>query len=140
MEVIIAGAGISGLATAISLRRSGHKVILYERSSLNNEIGAAIYVPANVSRFLVPSWGLDPIRARFVSGKATHLCHHRTLDTYHKVDLVTLCQEAGAPLFYAHRVDLHDELKRLACGAEGVGVPARLVTRAAVVGYVSVTY
>lgn len=137
MDVIIAGAGIAGLAAAISLRRSGHHVTLYERSSLNNEIGAAINVPANVTRFLVP-WGLDPVRAMFVRGKGTHFCDHKTLETYHKVDLVALCEEAGAPLFYAHRVALHEELKRLACGAEGVGVPAKVVVRAEVKTYVSI--
>lgn len=138
MDVIIAGAGISGLAAAISLRRSGHKVTLYERSALNNEIGAAINVPSNVSRFLVPSWGLDPVRAQFVSGTAQHFCDARTLETHVKVDLVALCKEAGAPLYQAHRVDLHKELKRLACEeGDGVGVPARVVVRSEVVGFVS---
>lgn len=138
MDVIIAGAGISGLAAAISLRRSGHKVTLYERSALNNEIGAAINVPSNVTRFLIPAWGLDPVQARFVRGKATHFCDSRSRDTLLTVDLGPLCEAAGAPLYYAHRVDLHAELKRLACGVEGVGVPARVVARAEVRGYVSV--
>ena len=38
---------------------------IYERSSLNNEIGAAINVPPNVGRFLL-AWGLDPVKSRFV--------------------------------------------------------------------------
>jgi len=52
MDVLIVGAGITGLAAAISLRRSGHKVTIYERSSLNNETGAAINVPPNVGRWV----------------------------------------------------------------------------------------
>lgn len=136
MDVIIAGAGISGLAAAIALRRTGHRVTMYERSSLNNEIGAAITVPSNASKFLIP-WGLDPVRARFVNGKGTHFCDYRTLETRHIV--VDLCEEAGAPLFYAHRVDLHEELKRLACGPEGSGEPARIVVRSEIEKYVGDT-
>lgn len=136
MDVIISGAGIAGLAAAISLRRTGHRVTIYERSVLNNEIGAAIHVPPNVTRILVP-WGLDPAAERFVH--ATGLCYYSavTRQKVHEVDETKMCEAAGAELYYAHRVDLHEGLKKLAVGTKGPGVPVRICTGAEVKGYVS---
>jgi salicylate hydroxylase len=49
LKVIIAGAGIAGLATAIALRRLPNvDVELYERSTELQEIGASIALSPNV--------------------------------------------------------------------------------------------
>lgn len=52
LQVLIAGAGIAGLATAISLRRisdlSNLDVQLYERAPELQEIGASIALSPNV--------------------------------------------------------------------------------------------
>lgn len=136
MDVAISGAGISGLAAAIALRRAGHRVTVYERSALNNEIGAAVHVPPNVARILVP-WGLDPVGARFV--RATGICFYSgtTLEKGHEVDETKICAVAGADMYYAHRVDLHEGLKKLAVGGKGPGQPVKICTRAEVTEYVS---
>ena len=42
LDVVIVGGGIAGFAAAIALRRAGHAVRVYERSAMNNELGAAI--------------------------------------------------------------------------------------------------
>ncbi|KAJ9165487.1 FAD/NAD(P)-binding domain-containing protein [Coniochaeta hoffmannii] len=110
MDVVIAGAGITGLAAAISLRRSGHRVTIYERSSMNNELGAAINVPPNVARFLVPM-GLDPVKAR------------------QNVEIF------GESLWYCHRVDLHESLKRLATDSEGPGIPVEIQLKSEIIKY-----
>ena len=57
VKVIVAGAGIAGLATAISLRQlnsSGHKfnIQLYERAPELKEIGASIALSPNGLRTL----------------------------------------------------------------------------------------
>ncbi|KAK3380837.1 FAD/NAD(P)-binding domain-containing protein [Podospora didyma] len=125
MDIIIVGAGIAGLAAGISLRRAGHRVTIYERSSTtNNEAGAAISVPPNVSRFLLP-WGLDPTRARFVKPKGMYFVSFETnepvlgrgMQIEHRQDVDLY----GAPRYAAHRADLHAALKGLALGDEVSG-------------------
>ncbi|KAK3693245.1 hypothetical protein B0T22DRAFT_35934 [Podospora appendiculata] len=136
MHVVIAGAGITGLTAGISLRRSGHTVTIYERSSLTNEVGAALSVPPNVMRFLKP-WGLDPAAARFVRSPGLHFMSHETLEPIPGLPPVSYEQHTekwGSPVYFAHRVDLHEALKRLATG-EGVGVPVVLHARAEVKSY-----
>lgn len=139
MDVIIAGAGISGLAAAISLRRSGHTVTVYERSSLNNEIGAAINVPPNVARFLLP-WGLDPVRSRFVFSQGMYFMSPKTLDEVGHYDHSHNVEKFGAPLLYAHRVDLHESLKSLATDPDGPGIPVKVHLKSGVTSYVSARY
>ncbi|KAB5515523.1 FAD binding domain-containing protein [Coniochaeta sp. 2T2.1] len=134
MDVAIAGAGITGLAAAISLRRSGHRVTIYERSSLNYELGAAINVPPNVGRFLVPM-GLDPIKAGFVKSKGMRFDSYTTMEAGAFHDHSRNIDVWGAPLYYSHRVDLHESLKRLATGLDGPGVPAKVVLKSEVVRY-----
>ena len=50
--VAVIGSGPAGLACGDQLNKAGHKVTIYERSSLNNETGAAINVPPNVGRWV----------------------------------------------------------------------------------------
>jgi salicylate hydroxylase len=136
LNIIITGAGIAGLAAAASLRRAGHNVTLYERSSLNNEIGAAIHLCPNASRALIP-WGLNAQRARFVTAKCAFRANGVTAKVFHDDDMSGIEARFGAPWYWCHRVDLHTELKRLACGEEGAGRPARVVLKSEVRDYVS---
>ncbi|KHN94840.1 Aromatic-ring hydroxylase-like protein [Metarhizium album ARSEF 1941] len=126
LHVIIVGAGIAGLSAAISLRRAGHCVHLYEKSSMNNEIGAAITVPPNATRFLT-AWGLDPIKWRWVMSRRVHLIDPCTLepkfDFYSERSAVSA---GGVPLWFSHRVDLHNALKWMATRSDGPGVPATI--------------
>jgi 2-polyprenyl-6-methoxyphenol hydroxylase-like FAD-dependent oxidoreductase len=59
LHIIIAGAGIAGLAAAIALRQQGHHVDVFEQSRFNNEIGAAIHVTPNAMGAL-KYIGVDP--------------------------------------------------------------------------------
>ncbi|KAJ2893482.1 hypothetical protein MKZ38_008659 [Zalerion maritima] len=135
MNVSIVGAGISGLSVAISLRRTGHTVTLYDRSTLLNEVGAAINVPPNVGRVLLP-WGLDPEKSRFVASRGMDFCNHKTLEPIFRVDHSTKAADVwGVELYFAHRVDLHEALKRLATEEDGPGVPAKIVPGTEVVEF-----
>ncbi|POR39508.1 3-hydroxybenzoate 6-hydroxylase 1 [Tolypocladium paradoxum] len=137
LNVLVVGAGIAGLCAAISLRRAGHCVHVYERSAMNNEIGAAINVPPNAARFLT-AWGLDPVRWRFV--KSRRITYHDpfTLEVTAQLSTVkTPRSVGGADLYYAHRVDLHSALKWMATREDGPGTPATIHLRSNVVGYVT---
>ncbi|KAK3373149.1 hypothetical protein B0T24DRAFT_250949 [Lasiosphaeria ovina] len=135
LNVIIVGAGIAGLSAAISLRRAGHRVQVYERSGLDNEVGAAINVPPNAARVLL-AWGLDPVAARFVQAQGILAAAGATLA---QLDLTPLgdwvAAVYGAPLFFAHRVDLHEALEALAAGRDGPGEPAVVHLESHVVAY-----
>jgi len=136
MDVVIAGAGITGLAAAISLRRSGHRVTIYERSSMNNELGAAINVPPNVARFLVPM-GLDPVKARFVRSRGMRFDSYTTMEAGAFHDHSQNVEIFGESLWYCHRVDLHESLKRLATDSEGPGIPVEIQLKSEIIKYVS---
>ncbi|KAH8894654.1 salicylate hydroxylase [Thozetella sp. PMI_491] len=135
LKVLIAGGGIAGFSAAVALRRAGHVVYVYERSALNNEVGAAIHVPPNASRALL-AWGLDPVGAKFVTVKSSFRAKADTLDRFHVGTTESeIPLKSGAPWYFAHRVDLHEELKRLATEPTGPGTPATVVLKSEVVAY-----
>ena len=58
LEVAIIGGGIGGMAAAVSLRRAGHRVSIYERRGFDVEVGASISCAANGTQWL-RDWGVD---------------------------------------------------------------------------------
>ncbi|MFI6292739.1 FAD-dependent monooxygenase [Nonomuraea sp. NPDC050790] len=52
MRIVVAGAGLGGLAAAAGLRRAGHEVIVYERAAELREAGTAIVIAPNGLRAL----------------------------------------------------------------------------------------
>ncbi|CAD6445785.1 4b2ebc84-1b8a-41b5-883e-30fb027223f2 [Sclerotinia trifoliorum] len=134
MKVIVVGAGIAGLSAAIGLRRAGHEVLILDKSSLSNEVGAAIHVQPNASR-IVTQWGFDIERARLVTAKSSTLTSGDDLRVLTVIDVSNTEEEYGSRFFYSHRVDLHTELKLLATGEEGQGKPAVIQNKCEVVGY-----
>ncbi|KAK0614474.1 hypothetical protein B0T14DRAFT_438288 [Immersiella caudata] len=134
LNIIITGAGIAGLAAALSLRRAGHTVTIYERSRLNNEVGAAINVPPNAARALV-AWGIDPVRSRWVAASGIDIGIGATRQIVDSTPLQWVETVFGKGLYFAHRVDLHESLKQLVVSDEGVGKPVQVHLGRTVVGY-----
>ncbi|KAE8376614.1 hypothetical protein BDV26DRAFT_293950 [Aspergillus bertholletiae] len=134
MKVIIVGGGIGGLAAAIGLRRAGHHVTIFERSSFLHEIGAAINICPNAYRVL-SHWGFNVDLARTVTARQSMVAHGSSLKPVTQVDCSKCGEAYGAPWLLVHRVDLHSELRRLATSEEGPGLPVEIVLNSKVVGY-----
>lgn len=123
LNIVISGAGIGGLFAAISLRRAGHRVTILERSSFNQELGAAIHLAPNSNGLLrrngiyAESFGANQ-SLKFNEWKHTGE-HVRALS--HAAHLFQ------HPWLLAHRVRLHEALKKLATSEEGNGFPVKLM-------------
>jgi len=133
LNTAIIGAGIAGLSAAIALRRSNHKVTVYERSSFKQEVGAAISIPPNATRVL------DRLSFSFPAAKANEILQIRrvdakTLDVKHQDSFVGMEERYGCKWWAVHRVDLHSELRKLATWTEGIGRPVEIKLGARVVG------
>lgn len=73
MHAVVVGAGISGLAAAVALRRDGNEVTVVERVPALTEVGAGVVLGAHAMRALDALGAADHVRAvddapeRFVS-------------------------------------------------------------------------
>jgi salicylate hydroxylase len=54
-----------GLGAAVSMRRAGHRVTIYERADYAGEVGASISCAVNGTRFL-EEWGVDASKGKLV--------------------------------------------------------------------------
>lgn len=52
LDIIIVGAGIAGLSTAIGLHKSGHSIVILEQVHEIGEVGAGIQIAPNAARIL----------------------------------------------------------------------------------------
>ncbi|KAF2234779.1 putative salicylate hydroxylase [Viridothelium virens] len=125
INVGIIGAGIAGLGAAVALRRSGHKVQIFERSRFKDEVGAAINSCPNATRIL-NYYGFDFRRSKGVITKRSEFMKGDTLETIMANDIKGFPEKFGADYYFLHRVDLHTELRRLAEEPNGQTEPVQI--------------
>ncbi|KAL7793748.1 hypothetical protein V8C37DRAFT_409514 [Trichoderma ceciliae] len=126
IRVIIVGAGIGGLTTAVSLRQAGCEVTVFEKSAFVGEIGAALALTPNGARIL-ERLGFSFAKARTCNIKTWNTIDGVTYNTLNSLDLSNSEQVFGTPLRTVHRVDLHNELLRLATTpGQGLSRPVTL--------------
>jgi salicylate hydroxylase len=115
LNVLIVGAGLGGLATAIALSRHGHNVTILESAPALGEVGAGIQIPPNSMRILL-EWGLGS----FLEGKAVEpdgMTFRRWQDG-RPIAFTRLIpdhkEKFGAPYYVVHRADFHSAMHSLA--------------------------
>lgn len=110
-DVLIAGAGLCGLTTALALLERGHKVRLFEQAAELREVGAGLQLGANGTRVLI-ALGLEEAMHRIVcvpEGKEMRLW--TSGQSWPVFDLgIESIQHYGAPYWMAHRGDFQSVL------------------------------
>lgn len=129
LRIIIIGGGIAGLAAARAVRGPGHQILVLEQTRMKTEIGAAIHLGVNAAK-IVKQWGFDPKRVGSVV--CTFYREHGSSGKLHVHAPNEFGKIFGADWLLNHRVDLHNELRKLATEVEGPGTPAEIKTGAKV--------
>ncbi|MFJ7269989.1 FAD-dependent monooxygenase [Streptomyces sp. NPDC099050] len=129
MRVVVAGAGIAGLALAAALRRAGIDCHLYEQTERLAEVGAGIQLAPNATRLLRRLGLRDRLRDLAVTPQAIEMRRWDSGTLLQRTSLGDSCQRRfGAPYYTVHRADLHGALlslvpsDRVHLGARCVGV------------------
>ena len=107
LSIAVVGAGIGGLAAAVSLHRAGFDVRVYEQAPELTEIGGGINMGPNAARILYRlglGEGLDRDAVRPIS---THQRRWQDGRTLQRAPLNPQCERLyGAPHLTLHRADL----------------------------------
>ncbi|CBX95790.1 hypothetical protein IAQ61_004623 [Plenodomus lingam] len=127
LDVIIVGAGLGGLAAAISILLAGHNVHILESTPEIGEIGAGIQCLPNASRVLI-SLGLEELLSQHAT--QPQLCNMLGWkgNKISDMDFHAYEKECGTPFWDFHRANLHMGLLERA-----VELGAKLTTKAKVV-------
>jgi salicylate hydroxylase len=135
-KVIIVGAGIGGLAAALSLLKRGIDVEVYEQAPELKEVGAGIQISSNGTRVLY-ALGLEEALKRVqVLPSRRVIRHWATGETWNWFDLgpVTAARY-GTPHVMLHRADLHgllaDAVKAIKPGAVHLNARGATITQGA---------
>ena len=131
-KVLIAGAGIAGLAAGLALLQRGIDVEIFEQAAELRELGAGVQLSANGTRVLI-ALGLEQQMQAIAaepSGKQIRL--FSTGRTWKLFDLgVSSRAIYGAPYWMVHRGDFH----RVLVDAFNMRAPGRLHLNSRCVGF-----
>ncbi|KAF9887004.1 hypothetical protein FE257_010620 [Aspergillus nanangensis] len=127
LDIIVVGAGLGGLATAIALSTSGHNVTIFEQTPELGEVGAGIQVPPNSTRLLL-KLGLGPyLEKQVTEPEAISFRRWETGKTIGHTKLIPeFRQTFKAPYYVIHRADLHSAMYKRALD---VGVTIKLAAK-----------
>ena len=137
LHLVVVGAGLAGLAAAITTRLEGHRVTVLEKSQKLQEVGAGLQITPNASR-LFRRWGVfDELESCAAVPKTLSV---RRYDGERVLAHEPLFQEKitsryGSPFWDVHRADLQ---RVLVARAETLGVEFRLAAEVLDVNFADV--
>ena len=111
-DIVIVGAGIAGICTAIAMRQQGYSVTVCERSAALTEVGAGIQLGPNATRVL-HALGLAEALAAIgttPSGGGVRMAHSGR----YIIRPNSRLNKTGFPYYQCHRADLLAILERQA--------------------------
>ena len=126
-RIAVVGAGIGGLTLAIALRRYGIGVDVYEQTAELREVGAAVALSANATRFFeqfglgsqLAAHGSDVAALIYRDGRTGRLIGRHEVGPAYR-------ERFGAPYVGIHRADLQAALSA-AAGLDHIHLRKRLV-------------
>ncbi|KAH6683607.1 FAD binding domain-containing protein [Plectosphaerella plurivora] len=111
LNIIIVGAGLGGLAAAVSISLSGHKVTVFESAKELAEVGAGLQLTPNCTRIL-QEWQIPEQLWKSAAEPKALLVHRyagQVLAIERDFDK-NIRRKYGAPFLDMHRVDLQRSL------------------------------
>ncbi len=127
-EVLIAGAGLGGLAAAACLMKRGFKVKVFEQAAKLGEIGAGVQQSANSAKVLYDLGLRDALEKVGVKPQTYQFRRYDTGELLHTIPFAGAhLENHGAPYYHLHRADLHKILvdKVLSMDASCITLNAR---------------
>ena len=112
--MVVIGAGLAGLSSAIALAHFGHKVIVLEQASEAAEIGAGIQVTPNGMAVLEALGVSARLLQAGVAARRIEVCDYRKGKRLFRINLERGNRRNSSPYLLIHRADLIKELERLA--------------------------
>ncbi len=127
-RVIVTGAGIGGLTTALALARNGFRVVVLEQAERLEETGAGIQLSPNATRTLIDLGLESRLRPLVVAPLALRVLSAASGREIVRMPLGEAAERRyGAPYWLIHRGDLQAAL--VAAASEQLGITVRLGMR-----------
>ena len=111
MKILIVGAGIGGLVSALCLNKKGYEVEIYEQSEVLSELGAGVQLSPNATRVLDYLELTDDLKPHVFEPRSFQFLNYKTEKIISKRELGSKIQDDfGFPNFDVHRADLQKVL------------------------------
>jgi len=104
--IVVAGAGLGGLTTALALAERGFRSVVVEQAERVEAIGAGIQLSPNATRILIGLGLGERLRATAVVPSGIRVLHGASGDEIVRIPLEDAEERYGAPYWVIHRGDL----------------------------------